>query len=179
MAELTNPPYNRLTHFLEIFRRASLANKGSSMDSLLKNFPLFLRVPKLLQISNDEVSARYSKLLPRYPDESLTEIHYERNQNVWSFSEHQRQIFKPEEEPTVKVSKTDFYHSRATLLRFFWSTLSFSASSRTLGKNFRTLLKIFSCGVTFSFIESEIFLMEKSKKLKKLWSFLEKKSLEI
>ena len=178
MAELTNPPYNRLKYFLEIFRRASLANKGSSTDSLLKNIPQILNVPELLQISNDKISARYSKLLRKYPEESLTEIHYGRNQNFWNFSEHQRQIFKPEKEPTGKVSKTDFYHSRANLLRFFWSTLSFSASSRPLGKNFQTLLKIFSCAATFSFIKSEIFLKEKSKKLKKLWSFLEKKSLE-
>ena len=157
MAELTNPPYNHLKFFLEIFRRASLANKGSSTDSLLKNFPQILKVPKLFQISNDKISARYSKLLPRYPTESLTEIHYGRNQNFWNFSEHQRQFFKPEKKRTGKVSKTDFYHSRANFLRFFWSTLNFSASSRTLGKNFRTLLKLFSCAVTFSFIESEIF----------------------
>ena len=178
MAELTKPPYNRLNYFLEIFRRASLANKGSSTDSLLKNFPQILKVPRLFQISNDKISARYSKLLTRYPGESLTEIHYGRNQNFWNFSEHQRQIFKPEKKPTGKVSKTDFYHSRANLSRFLRSTLSLSASSRTLGKNFRTLLKFFSCNVTFSFIESEIFLKEKSKKVKKLWSFLEKRSLK-
>ena len=146
---------------------------------MLINFPQLLKVLKLLQTSKEKNSGRYSKLLPRYREESLTEIHYGRTQKFWNFSEHQRQIFKPEKEPTGKVFKTNFYKSRANILRLFLKYPRFSASFRTLGKNFRTLLKIFSCAVTFSFIESEIFLMEKSKKVKKLWSFLEKKSLEI
>ena len=132
---------------------------------MLKNIPQILKVLKLLQTSNVKVSGLYSKLLPRYREESLTEIHYGRNQNFWNFSEHQRQIFKLEKEPTGKVFKTNFYQSRANILRLFLKYSRFSASFRTLGKNFRTLLKTFSCAVTFSFIESGTFLKEKSKKI--------------
>ena len=130
-----------------------------------KNFRQFSNVLRLLQTSNGKISARYSKLLPRYPEERLTEIHCWRNQNFWNLSEHQRQIFKPEKELTGKVFKTKTYQSRANILLLFWSTLGLSASFRTLGKNFRTLLKTFSCAVTFSFIESGTFLKEKSKKI--------------
>ena len=150
MAELTNPPYNRLKHFLEIFRRASLANKGSSTDSLLKNLPKILKVPKLIQISNDKISARYSKLLPRYPEESLTEIHYEEIKSFFEvfrtsatdFQTWERTYGQGFQNSILPVSSKPF-------AVFFWSTLGLSASFRTLGKNFRTLLKNFSCTVTF------------------------------
>ena len=163
MAELTSPTYTRLNRFWILFAKASLAVKESSEDSVWKNFPQFSNSLRLLQTSNEKISAPYSKLLPRYPEESLTEIHYGRNQKFWNFSEHQRQVFKLEKEPTGKVFKTKFYQSRTNLLRLFLKYLRFSASIRTLGKNFRTLLKNFSCAVTFSFIESGNFFERKKQ----------------
>ena len=141
---------------------------------MLKNFPQILEVLKLLQTSNDKISARYSKLLPKYPEESLTEFHYGGNQNFWNFSEHQRQIFKPEKKPTRKVFKTQFYQSRANLLLFFLKYFRTFCFFSDFGQKLPDFGKIFQLHRHFLIYRIRDFSKEKSKKVKFFAAFWEK-----